>query len=133
MMQYIGIDMIEIARIKRAMARWGERFLQRIYTTGELKLYSKKPSSLAARFASKEAVMKLLGTGIRGVGWREIETLPMAGGRPTIRLYGRAMSKAEELGLKEISVSLSHSKEYAIASAVGMAEFKHTRPPHHQL
>ena len=118
---YTGIDMIEIARIKKAVARWGERFLHRVYTDPEIKFYGKKPQSLAARFACKEAVMKLLGTGRKGVNWREVETLSHPGGKPLINLYGRAQNKANQLGLKEIAVSISHSKEYAIASVIGTA------------
>ena len=120
MTHYTGIDIIEISRIKKAIDRWGERFLQRIYTEAELRLYCKKPQSLAARFACKEAVMKLLGTGRKGAGWREIETLSRSSGKPLVKLYGRAQKQAEKLGIKEIAVSLSHSKEYAIASVVGI-------------
>ena len=119
LMQHIGVDIIEIARIEKAIAHWGERFLHRIYTDSELRLYRKKPSSLAARFASKEAVMKLLGTGRKGVGWRDIETLSHPSGKPLVNLYGRAQIKAERLGLEEIAISLSHSKEYAIALVTG--------------
>ena len=119
MTHYTGIDIIEIARIKKVIARWEERFLHRVYTDLELKLCGKKPESLAVRFASKEAVMKLLGTGRKGVSWREIETLSHPSGKPSINLYGRAQSEANKLGLKEIAVSLSHSREYAIASAIG--------------
>jgi holo-[acyl-carrier protein] synthase len=115
LMQYIGVDIIEIARVEKAVARWGERFLHRIYTDAELKLYRKKPSSLAARFATKEAVMKLLGTGRKGVCWRDIETLSHPSGKPLLNLLGRAQVEAKRLGLKEIAISLSHSKEYAIA------------------
>lgn len=113
---YAGIDIIEIGRIKQAIDRWGEVFLGRIYTAAELERYAKKPASLAARFACKEAVMKLLGTGRNGVSWREIETLSHPGGQPVVNLYGQAQNKADELGISEITVSLSHSKEYAIAS-----------------
>ena len=119
MTHYTGIDIIEISRIKRAIARWGERFLRRVYTDAELRLCSKSPQALAARFACKEAVMKLLGTGRKGVSWREIETLSHQSGKPLVNLYGRAKSEASKLGVKEIAVSLSHSKEYAIASAFG--------------
>ena len=122
MKNYIGIDIIEIDRIKQAIARWGERFLHRIYTDTELKLYGEKPPSLAARFACKEAIMKLLGTGSTGIKWREIETLSHPDGKPRLNLYGRARSEADRLGLREIAVSLSHSREYAIASAVGTTE-----------
>ncbi len=118
-MQYIGIDIIEIARIEKAIARWGERFRHRIYTDAELKLYGKKSASLAARFASKEAVMKLLGTGWIGISWKEIETLSHPSGKPRLNLYGRARTEAERLGLKGIAISLSHSREYAIALVIG--------------
>jgi len=126
MAHYTGIDIIEIARIKKAVARWGEPFLRRVYTDSELKLYREKPASLAARFACKEAVMKLLGTGRRGIHWREIETLSHPSGKPLLNLYGNAQSKAGELGIKEIAVSLSHSKEYAIASVSGISETNHS-------
>jgi len=118
-MQHIGVDIIEIARIEKAITRWGERFLQRIYTDAELKLCRQKPSPLAARFASKEAVMKLLGTGIKGVCWKDIETLSHPSGKPLVNLYGGAQTEARRLGLKEIAISLSHSREYAIAMVTG--------------
>ena len=122
MKQYTGTDIIEIARIKKAIDRWGERFLKRVFTKKELKTYHQKPQSLAARFACKEAVMKLLGTGREGICWREIETLAHPGGKPLVNLYGRAQSQANKLGIKEIAVSLSHSKEYAIAFVTGTSE-----------
>lgn len=115
MSHYIGVDIIEIGRIKEAVDSWGERFLNRIYTEAELAAYRHKPSSLAARFACKEAVMKLLGTGKYGINWREVETLSHSSGKPVVKLYGKAQNKADELGIDEIAVSLSHSKEYAIA------------------
>jgi holo-[acyl-carrier protein] synthase len=93
-----------------------------VYTDAELERYRDKPSSLAARFACKEAAMKLLGTGRNGVRWREIETLSHPSGKPLINLYGGALSQANKLGIKEIAVSLSHSKEYAIASVAGFGE-----------
>jgi holo-[acyl-carrier protein] synthase len=128
MTHYTGIDLIEIFRIEKAIERWGETFLRRIYTDGELEKYHKKPASLAARFACKEAVMKLLGTGRNGVSWREIETLSHTSGKPVVNLYGRAQSKADELGIREIAVSLSHSKEYAIASVSSISESNHNEP-----
>jgi len=123
----IGVDIIEIGRIKEAVDRWGDTFLRRIYTGPELARYREKPSSLAARFACKEAVMKLLGTGRRGVHWREIETISLPGGKPRVILYGRALSLAGDMGIKEIAVSLSHSREYAIASVSAVAETNHTQ------
>lgn len=121
-MQYIGIDIIEIARIKKAVARWGEGFLHRVYTEPELKLSYQKPSSLAAHFAGKEAVMKALGTGTKGIGWREIEILSDPRGKPLVHLYGKAQNRAHGLGLNHLAVSLSHSREYAIACVAGEAK-----------
>ncbi len=118
-MHHIGIDIIEITRIEKAIARWGESFLHRVYTDPELRLYRKKPSSLAARFAGKEAVMKLLGTGRKGVSWREIEILSDPSGKPSVYLYGKAQNQANGLGLDSLAISLSHSKEYAIAFVAG--------------
>ncbi len=122
MSHYIGVDIIEIGRIKEAVNNWGEKFLRRVYTESELAAYRNKPSSLATRFACKEAVMKLLGTGIYGIHWREVETLSMPGGEPLISLYGRALTRASELGIKDVAVSLSHSKEYAVAYVSALSE-----------
>jgi holo-[acyl-carrier protein] synthase len=119
MQHYIGTDIVEIERIRNAVERWGKRFLDRVYTGEELRLYGRRAHSLAASFASKEAVMKMLGTGNRGVAWREIETLYHPSGKPLIKLSGRAIKIARELGIKEIDVSLSHSRDYAIATAIG--------------
>ena len=121
-MQNIGVDIIEIARIQGALSDWGERFLNRVYTESELQLCGHDSSALAVRFASKEAVMKLLGTGVRGISWKEIETLAHPSGKPLVNLYGKAQTKAEELGIKEIAVSLSHSREYAIATVAGVSQ-----------
>jgi len=118
-MHYIGIDMIEIARIEKAIAHWGGGFLHRIYTGPELKLCHKKPASLAARFAGKEAVIKAIGTRNKGIGWREIEILAEPSGKPLVHLYGKAQTQADSLGLDKLAISLSHSKEYAIAFVVG--------------
>ncbi len=117
-MQYIGIDIIEIARIKKAIAHWGDRFLQRVYTDPELKLYHKKPSSLAARFAGKEAVIKTLGKHAKGITWKEIEILSDPSGQPVVHLYGKAQKQANGLGLDHLAISLSHSRDYAIACIV---------------
>ena len=115
-MHHIGIDIIEIARIEKAVARWGEGFLQRVYTESELRLYHKKPSSLAARFAGKEAVIKALGI-TKGINWKEIEILSNPDGKPSVHLYGKAQNQARDLGLDSLAISLSHSREYAIALA----------------
>jgi holo-[acyl-carrier protein] synthase len=121
MSHHIGTDIIEIARIRRTIERWGERFLRRIYTEAELNMYDRRPHSLAACFAGKEAVMKVLGTGARGVAWREIETLHHPSGKPYVKLRDRAQLQAESLGLTEIDISLSHSREYATATAIGVS------------
>ncbi|MFC2017253.1 holo-ACP synthase [Chloroflexota bacterium] len=118
-MHYIGVDIIEIARIERAIARWEGSFLHRVYTDLELKLCRKKPSSLAARFAAKEAVIKAIGTQTKGIGWREIEILAEPDGKPLVHLYGKAQTQADSLGLGQFAISLSHSKEYAVAFVVG--------------
>ena len=121
-MQYVGVDIVEIARIERAIARRGDGFLRRIYTDLELKLCRGKPSSLAARFAAKEAVMKALDAKNKGVCWREIEILADSSGKPFVRLYNRAHNRARSLDLDSLIVSLSHSKEYAIAFVTGEAK-----------
>ena len=118
-MHHIGIDITEIVRIEKAITQWGESFLRRVYTEPELKLYRNKLSSLAARFAGKEAVIKALGTQTKGISWREIEILTEPSGKPLVRLYGKAQNQADSLGLGKLAISLSHSKEYAVAFVVG--------------
>jgi holo-[acyl-carrier protein] synthase len=118
-MNHVGVDIIEIARIEKAINRWGDRFFRRIYTELELKLCRKRPARLAARFAAKEAVMKALGTGVRGISWREVEILAEPSGKPRVHLYGKAQKKASDLGLDRVAISLSDSKEYAVAFVVG--------------
>ena len=120
-MQRIGIDIIEIARIKEAIARWGEGFLNRVYTKSELELYRRKPLSLAARFAGKEAVIKALGAQAKGINWKEIEILSDPSGQPLVHLYGKAQNQASDSGLGSLAISLSHSREYAIACVVSEA------------
>ena len=116
----IGVDIIEIGRIDRAMSEWQEAFLERIYTRAELERHH-NVSSLAARFAAKEAVAKALGTGIKGVSWKDIEILANEDGAPLVRLHGRALERSRELGIARFSISMSHSKEYAVAFVVGHA------------
>ena len=119
----IGIDIIEIARIEKAIDRWGEDFLHRVYTEAELSSFSKHPMSLATRFAGKEAIVKALGTSAdRGFRWKEIEILSEPSGKPTVHLHGNAQNQADKLGLSSIAISLSHSREYAIALAAGEAK-----------
>ena len=114
-----GIDMIENKRITDGIERLGERFLQRFFTAGEREDCRDMPHRLAARFAAKEAVAKALGTGIGDVSWQEIEIrVNNDRKRPTLHLYGNAIKYADELGLTEWDISLTHTEEYASAIAV---------------
>lgn len=117
-MQSIGIDIIEISRVGQAIARWGENFLRRVYTRRELELYRRRLPSLAVRFAAKEAVIKALGKPA-SVSLREIEILSDPTGKPVVNLYGRTKNQAQALGLKSFAISLSHSRDYAIALVSG--------------
>jgi holo-[acyl-carrier protein] synthase len=111
----VGVDAIEIERIAAALERFGQRFLSRIYTVREAERYGKRPAELAARFAAKEAVMKVLGTGVRGVRWRDIEVLPNRRGKPIVQLHETAANRARLLGFRHIAISLTHSRTDSIA------------------
>ena len=113
-----GVDIIEIPRVQRVLAEYGRRFLERIFTEGEIAYCRGRAPNLAARFAAKEATMKALGTGTREVSWKDIEVLRRESGEPHIRLSGRAEACAQRLGVVEISLSLSHCQEYAVAFVV---------------
>lgn len=117
-MHAVGIDIIEIDRIAQTLKRFGHRFLRRIYTEEEIAYCRGRAPQLASRFAAKEAMMKALGTGIRGVGWRDIEVVRARGGAPSLRLHGRAAQVAERQGVVHSALSLSHSREYAVASVL---------------
>jgi holo-[acyl-carrier protein] synthase len=119
----VGVDLVEIDRIERAVERHGERFLARIYTPDELARYGRRLPELAVRFAAKEAVSKALGVGLNhispeGIGWREVEVLSDPRGKPIVRLSGRARLLAEEQGLGTWAISLSHSRDQAVALVV---------------
>ncbi|MGA2285283.1 MAG: holo-ACP synthase [Dehalococcoidia bacterium] len=118
----VGIDLVEIGRVHRLLQRHRERFRARVFTPAELRLCGDRAHLLAARFAAKEATMKALGTGVRGVAWREIEVLPNRRGKPLLFLYGRAKERAQTLGLTGMDVSLSHSRDFAIATVVALQE-----------
>ena len=115
-----GIDLLEIDRLRDAIATHGERFLQRVFTPRELEADAKKVESLAGRFAAKEAVAKALGCGIGDVSWKEIEILRTESGAPQLVLHGAAERMAKELGLTSWSLSLSHSQSHAVAAAVAI-------------
>ena len=117
-----GIDIAEVPRIRRSIERFGERFLQRIFTEGEIRYCDSKVNRAeryAARFAAKEAAMKALGTGWNhGVRWRDCEVVRLPGGRPTIAFHGKAAEFAARLGAKNTALSLSHTAEQAIAQVI---------------
>ena len=119
----VGVDLVELERIARVVGRYGDRFLTRIYTPEELLHCRGRLPELAARFAAKEAISKALGVGLNhisahGIGWQDVEVLPDALGKPMVRLSGRAQALAREQGLHQWSISLSHSRDYAVAFVV---------------
>ena len=115
----LGTDLIEIARVQASLDRFGDRFTQRIFTPEEIEYCRRKKhsaESFAARFAAKEAAAKALGTGIsRGVSWREIEVRRLPGQRPTLRWSGRAQELLAAMGGTRSSLSLTHSRDVAMA------------------
>jgi holo-[acyl-carrier protein] synthase len=119
----LGTDLIEISRIEESIRQFGQRFLDRVYTPDEIAYCQRKKKhaaeSFAARFAAKEAGAKALGTGIsRGVSWKELEVRREPGGRPTLHLTGRARERARELRISRLSLSLTHSRDVAMAVVV---------------
>ena len=117
-MKAIGVDIVELDRIGRSIERFGERFLRRIYTERELAYCRGRVSSLAARWAAKEAVAKALGTGIGAVGWQDIEVLNNERQRPIVILHGPAAELAAQLNITALEISLSHARDYAVAFVV---------------
>jgi holo-[acyl-carrier protein] synthase len=117
-----GIDIAEVPRIEASIARFGDRFLRRIFTEAEILYCESKANRVeryAARFAAKEAAMKAIGTGWNhGVRWRDVEVCRQPGGRPTIAFHGKAAEFAARLGANHIALSLSHTEEYAIAQVI---------------
>lgn len=113
-----GIDLIEIDRIARTLDRFGDRFLNRVYTERERQYCQGRVERLAGRFAVKEAVSKALGIGIRRIRWRDVEVLPNVEGKPLVHLHGRAAAEAERRGAVNLSVSITHSRGLAAAICV---------------
>jgi len=117
-----GIDIAEVPRIEASIARFGNRFVHRIFTKAEIEYCESKANRIeryAARFAAKEAGMKAIGTGWNhGVAWRDVEVCRQPGGRPTIAFHGKAADVAAKLGAVHVALSLSHTKEYAIAQVI---------------
>src|SRR5260370_29272035 len=117
-----GIDIAEVPRIAESIERFGERFLHRVFTEGEIRYCDSKANRVeryAARFAAKEAAMKALGTGwSHGVRWRDIAVARQPWGRPTIKFHGKAADFAARVGAKNAALSLSHTPEQRIASVI---------------
>ena len=116
----LGIDIIKIERIAAALRRHGDRFPRRVLTDAEQRYVRNRPQNFAGRWAAKEAVSKVLGLGVRGVGWRDIEIARLPTGQPEVRLSGRAAARAEQLGMGRVAVSISHEGDYAVAVAFGV-------------
>ena len=121
-----GIDLVDCPRIEQMMQRHGERFIMRVFTAAEqayAQANKNEVEKLAGRFAAKEAVLKLVGTGWRGkIAWTDIEIINNAAGQPEVTLGGEVRKIADKLGIKQISVSITHTANFAIASAVALAQ-----------
>ncbi len=118
----VGIDVIVISRVQKVLQKHPERFLKRVFTPEEVAFCRSRVPELAARFAAKEAVMKALGTGARGLAWREIEVLPNRRGKPLVYLHGLAKARGEKIGMRGIDISLTHEGDLAIAAVVGIVD-----------
>jgi holo-[acyl-carrier protein] synthase len=116
----LGIDIIKVERIKATLERFGPRFSNRVLTPAEQRYVRGRPETMAGRWAAKEAVSKVLGLGVRGIGWRDIEVERLPTGQPAVRLHGRAAARAEQLGMGRIALSISHESDYAVAIAFGI-------------
>jgi holo-[acyl-carrier protein] synthase len=116
----VGIDMIEVERIRKVYEKHGERFLARVFTQNEVQQCRGKITRLAGRFAAKEAISKALGTGMRGVKWHEMEIVQLRSGRPSVRLYGFAKQRSIQLGLSAFDVSTADLAQLSIAIAIGV-------------
>ena len=116
----LGIDIIKVERIRASLARFGERFSRRVLTDAERRYVRDRPETFAGRWAAKEAVSKVLGLGVRGIGWRDIEVVRLPTGQPSVLLHGRAAARAEQLGMGRIALSITHESDYAVAIAFGV-------------
>lgn len=122
MISGLGIDIIEIDRIEKAVKR-NSRFLDKVFTKREIKRFEEKGfsyKSIAGVFAAKEAVTKVLGTGIREFNWQDIEVIHDELGKPLVVLHNNAKIKAIEMGIKDILISISHCNTYAVANSIGI-------------
>ena len=122
----VGIDLVRVSRVAESLDRFGDRFLRKVFTDDEIAYAASAPAlmaeRLAARFAAKEATVKALELGERGVGWREIEVARRPSGSPELKLHGAARAAADEAGIDELAVSLSHEGDFATAVVMSMRE-----------
>ena len=121
----VGVDIVEVERIRKALHRHGERFLDRVFSSEEKARCGERRDPapcLAACFAAKEAASKALGTGMEGLSWKELVVLTGKGGQPIMELRGTALARAGEMGVERILVSVSHSRGYAVAVAFALAD-----------
>lgn len=116
----VGIDIVRVARIAGVLERHPSRFVHRVLTDAERAYVRARPERMAGRWAAKEAISKVLGLGVRGVGWREIEIERLPTGQPAVLLHDRAAVRAEQLGIGGIAVSISHEREFAVAIAYAL-------------
>src|SRR6476659_4639055 len=116
----LGIDIIKVDRIRQTLERFGPRFSARVLTPAEQRYVRDRPETFAGRWAAKEAVSKVLGLGVRGIGWRDIEVERLPTGQPAVRLHGRAEARARQLGMERIALSITHESDYAVAIAFGV-------------
>jgi holo-[acyl-carrier protein] synthase len=116
----LGIDIIKVERIRASIERFGARFANRVLTEREQRYVRNRPETFAGRWAAKEAVSKVLGLGVRGIGWKDIEVERLPTGQPAIRLHGRAAERAAQLGMGRIAVSITHERDFAVAIAFGV-------------
>jgi holo-[acyl-carrier protein] synthase len=116
----LGLDIVRVDRIRQAIQRFGGRFTGRVLTPAEARYVRGRPETFAGRWAAKEAVSKVLGLGVRGIGWRDIEIERLPTGQPSVRLHGRAARRADQLGLDRVAISITHEREYALAVAFGI-------------
>jgi holo-[acyl-carrier protein] synthase len=127
MIKGTGIDITSVIRIKRIIERWGDRFLNKVFTEEE-RIYCLNKAipaqHFAARFAAKEAAFKMLGTGLRDNSWNDVTIYKNSLGKPEVNLQGKAARKAEKLGIEKIYISLSHEKNYAVAQVIAEGGFK---------
>lgn len=120
-----GVDLCRPERIKKAISRYGDRFLRRVFTSGEIERCSSRPNPYqcyAARFAAKEAAMKVLGAGLFAIGLSSVEVVNDVTGRPFLNLRDRAKLRADDLGIYRVDISMSHEKDLAIAMAVALTD-----------